>query len=200
MYKRFCVNCGKETKDLVDGLCRECYIKTRKQEEKEIEIKVCYICGFIIFENKKYDSKNFYKKLEKKFGGKIIKIEENIVEIKKESDDILLIKIYYRKDLCKDCKRVLNKKSYNYVIQLRGDIKKIEEIIAILNKNGYLIKNIENLDNGVDLFLDLNKKGFKTLLKKIKNYTKNIKITKKVISYDKQSNRYKYKVFISVRL
>ena len=199
MYKRFCVNCGKEAEELIDGLCRSCYIRFIGHKEEEINVKTCIICNSVIFKNKKYSLEDFYKKLEKKFNGIVVDINENTIKMEIEPGILFLIKINYEKIICKNCRREMNEKFYNYVLQLRGSNKKISDILNIIKKRGYLIKNMEYTENGINLFLDLNRKEFKSILETIRNYTNNIKITRKVISYDKQSSRPRYKVFVSIR-
>ncbi len=45
-FKKFCPKCGKETDSLINGVCRECFLKTTELFNiKEISIKRCKTCG-----------------------------------------------------------------------------------------------------------------------------------------------------------
>jgi NMD protein affecting ribosome stability and mRNA decay len=168
-YKRRCAYCGKETDELIDNLCRECYEKLRLNQKEEYirKIKICRICGSIYYKNKKVD----YEKIKDLINDKT-KIE------------------YF---ICDECKKRISKK-YNLIIQIRNlDKKMFDEVMKILEKNKDYIKKIEDIsDNAIDIYVYARRDINKSYIKYFKKMKLNIKVTKKIVGYDRQHNKKKY--------
>jgi len=196
MYKRFCIKCGKELHDTNSFLCDNCL--EPQVINKQRKIKQCSLCGRIMYKNKEFeDFTSFLQYLSKEFSGKIESINSDTVIIKKDKEKIS-IKIVYSEYLCKKCKKYSNPRSFNYKVQLRGDESKIISTANILVKSIPPV-NIKSLPEGVDLFFKINNFEAKKLLKILRNLGCSIKITRKLITYDKLSSKKIYKVTISAR-
>ena len=145
----FCVECGKKTDKLYDGLCIDCYLKKHKffNIPEEVVIKVCRNCGAykIGDEWKHGDIKKLIKeqisllmnnncKLDINYDDKKIICTGNFEghEIKEEGQ----FKIKFKKVLCEKCS--LKKGGYfEAILQVRKknmDKKEKMEIEKIVNK------------------------------------------------------------------
>ena len=198
MYKRFCVRCGREGVELVNGLCRKCYEKTICVDEGlKVKIKFCTICGRFQYRNKWYYKNELLQKLEK---GLNLKIKDIIVKRKKiEIISSRKIDIEVKKTVCKHCIRYFTN-SYNYIIQIRGDPLKSKTLLNELVKMNLAIKQIKESKHGYDLYLDMNYVAFKRIIFLFKSRKYDILISRKLITYDKQKGRNKYRVTVRVKL
>ncbi len=45
---KFCPKCGKETEELYNGLCKDCYLETLqlRKRPRKVEVKRCKVCGY----------------------------------------------------------------------------------------------------------------------------------------------------------
>lgn len=189
MKPRFCPSCGKETDALVEGLCEDCFKKTRLAElPKTIKIRVCKKCGKVEgTQTRQINEKNIEKPIKKslKVNGKLEKIKINEIEGKKnikvqvevqgllkgkmKKKEILETHILIRDFLCQTCGKVRGG-YYEAVIQVRShDREKASEALNILvgsiNKRGHVTK-IEKMKNGADIYLTP-KKILNRILKEI---------------------------------
>jgi NMD protein affecting ribosome stability and mRNA decay len=198
MYRRICARCGKEAKKLRNGLCEECYREvSRKFIKKRRNVKVCSICGRVLYENKIYTRDDLINKIKEEFGGDV-KVCETHIEVL--SDNVVIqIEFSEKQFICNECKRYLNPRSYNYKIQLRGEKTKVEQIAKELS-NRFFPVNCKLLPEGIDLYFKLNRLEFKKLLKYLRAISSSIKISRKLVTYDKISSKKVYKVTVAVRL
>ncbi|MEM0379211.1 MAG: NMD3-related protein [Nanopusillaceae archaeon] len=161
IYKRFCANCGRETEKLIENLCESCYNKIKNGKKLVRKVKICKYCG-----------KYFYK-------NKIIKKEElKNLEIEKE---------YF---ICESCKKIYSKK-YNTIIQLRKFLEnEITIFLEFLNKENIIIKKYNQINNdSLDLYVFLERNILKKFIKFLKRNKFNVKITKKLKTYDAQHGK-----------
>ncbi|HIP66671.1 MAG TPA: hypothetical protein EYH09_00915 [Candidatus Nanopusillus sp.] len=199
MYKRFCVLCGKEDIKLVNGLCRECYGKVANTVKKKLKVrlKLCTICGKLQYKNKWYCKDDLLLRLERDLNLKIkdIIIRKKEAEIVSDTD----IDVELEKIVCTQCIRYLNK-SYQYIIQIRGDPLKSKDLVSKLIKMDIIIKQIKESKYGYDLYLCMNPKTFKRVLSILKSKRYDILISRKLVTFDKQKGKNKYRVTIRVKI
>ena len=199
MYKRFCVLCGKEYLKLINGLCRKCYenVVNSSKEKVEIRLKLCTVCGRLQYKNKWYHKNELLQRLEKDLDLKVrdIVIKKKKVEIVCDKD----VDVELKKVVCSQCIKYLDK-SYQYIIQIRGDLSKSEEIISELTKMNVIIKQIEESEYGYDIYLNMSYVTFKKVLFMLKSKKCDILISRKLITYDKQKGKNKYRVTIRVKI
>ena len=195
MYKRYCAKCGKEISG-EKSLCEECL--EHSLIKKKRSLRICSICGKLKYKNKKFSSKeSLIKYISREFKGNV-NIDDGKFLIFTESE---VIELYFEEKhyVCSDCKKYSNPRSYNYKIQLRGDRKKCHDATKLIIK--YVIPvNVKELPEGIDLFFKVNNKEFKKILKILRTLTKNIKITRKLVTYDKQTSKKVYRVTVAARL
>lgn len=174
-YKRYCINCGKETEKLIDNLCENCYKKLKKSKKTIKRIKICKKCGKLFYKNKEIS-------------------EEKLYEISKEGE---IKKEYF---LCEKCKKIYSKK-YNTIIQIRNLIdNRLDILLNFLNKENIPIKKIEQInENSLDIYVLLERISLKKCIKFFKKNNFNIKITRKLKTYDAQHSRKVYILTILVR-
>lgn len=181
--EKFCPKCGKETDELYEGLCKECFKSEKKVIEipEKINITICPKCGRLK-KGRKWKTEEL-KEFVKKEIKRIIEIEGEIKEIKfdfKELENGLkveikvktylinnmlsesrkIVKIGIKKERCKYCEKRLSG-YYETVIQLRSEdnkkinkaLKIIKNIIKGLEDNMGFVSNIRKVKNGYDLFI-----------------------------------------------
>lgn len=182
---KFCPKCGKETTELIKGLCSFCYYGENKVKiPKEIETILCKKCG-AIFSNRKWVDKDSCKDYLREFLIKKIKLPKGMIldnikivqlgeegkirvwlsvrdEVFTESRDI---SITVTERLCDRC-NIKKNKQWNSKIQLRVDKNLLNKILKTLPKE-HIVK-IKHVNNGVDIYLSDKDKG-KSLAKKIKS-------------------------------
>ncbi len=161
----FCPKCGKNTDKLIESLCRECYIKSKKLVEinAPLRLELCR-CGRVNRKNrwilkeslKESISGHILENIKADRGTKIkIDCESRLIEGKttipvtitvskgtakaKEKTSITIITM-----VCPDCSR-LSGGYFEATMQLRGKINKIEEI------KQYIEKRIDELKKATDL-------------------------------------------------
>ena len=199
MYRRFCVLCGKEDLELINGLCKKCYRKivNSSKEKLGIKLKLCTVCGRLQYKNKWYNKNELLQRLERD-----LDLEIDDIVIKRSKIDIVgnrEVDIELEKVVCKQCIRYLDN-SYQYIIQIRGDLSKSEELIGKLAGMNVIIKQINESEYGYDIYLNMSYTIFKKFLSLLKSKKYDILITRKLITYDKQRGRSKYRVTIRVKI
>ncbi|MEM4772398.1 MAG: NMD3-related protein [Nanoarchaeales archaeon] len=170
-YKRFCANCGKETKKLIENLCESCYNKIKNFKKPIKKIKICKYCKKIFYKNK-------------------------IIE--KEKLNGFEIKEYYF--ICENCKKIYSKE-YNTIIQIRNlSEKDITMFLEFFNKENIAIKKCDKInDNSLDLYVFLERKMLKRLIKFIKRGNSNIKLSRKLKTYDTQHSKKIYTLTLLIQ-
>lgn len=130
--RKFCFICGKETKYLIDGHCRDCYKKKNAKSENLIEVQKCKRCEKLYFENKQVNEEIFLERMKKKFG-KDFKIKTN----------------YF---ICRNCSRESGG-YYESILQLRGDFSEniVEFIEEKIREESFC--RIEEVKNGFDFYV-----------------------------------------------
>lgn len=192
--QKFCPNCGKETEELIKGLCERCFKKKNKllSLPRKIEIQRCPNCGK--FKDKRKwikptELKNFLKeKIKEKIqvNGKLETLEINLNKINKKFEtevkaegfiseeqktpksEELKFELKIKTKMCKYCSRKLGG-YYEGILQLRGSDENIKRSLKIIEK---IMK--EN-KKGMQFISNLERKkngidiylGSKGLLKKI---------------------------------
>lgn len=163
--RTFCPKCGKNTEELIESICKECYLKSKKLLEinTPLRLEICN-CGRINEKNrwilkeslKESISEHILKNIKADSGTKIkIDCENRLIEGK----TIIPVTITASKGpvktevktsvtiitmICPDCSR-LSGGYFETTMQLRGKINKIEEV------KQYVAKRIEDLKKATDL-------------------------------------------------
>ncbi|MGC9132893.1 MAG: NMD3-related protein [Nanopusillaceae archaeon] len=165
--------------------------------------RICPSCGREV--DKLYDGLcyNCYIKLKKKEEKKIekvyvCKICGRIKYHNRWYNKIDIKDFEYEYTICPKCKRYYKK--YNLIIQLRDIDRNIEdEIIKIIKENDDFFKKLEEIDEkNVDIYLYIGKNKIKKYIERLKKYGK-IKVTKKLVGYDKSKGKKKYIITILVK-
>lgn len=181
MKEKFCPRCGKETEELVDSLCRNCF-KEKKDWVKipdKLTVTVCQSCARK--ESRGWEDIPFEeavrKKLEQKVTseGKIEKIyietedglEEVGVEVRGvfkgvEMSEEKNVEVEVEEELCEGCKKI--KTGYfEAKVQIRLEDDKGEQILdeceKILKERGkdeVMVSGLEETENGFDIFMASN--------------------------------------------
>jgi len=209
---KFCVRCGKETSKLIDGICSECYFKTKGiKVPKKIKIQVCPRCEAIkwrgVWTKSEYPLEYFLTRdlidkirvpenaeLEEV---KIKKLDKNgIIEVtisvlgKKFSQE-KQVRFEILKNLCKNCARYLAK-TPKTIIQLRTHKaveKFIEDILDYIENYRTNIIKVEHQKNGLDIYLS-NKEAGKHLAYDLrKRFRCKMSESVKQYGWDKSKNR-----------
>ncbi|KAA0004408.1 MAG: hypothetical protein FE043_00735 [Thermoplasmata archaeon] len=171
----FCVECGKEIEEDFDGMCIECYIKSRKFFEipGTIEITVCRNCGSHKLESKWIEGsmedalKNFLegsikhrgvKKFRVKMeGSRIIctgEFHEHPVYEERE------VEIKTRYSICEKCSRMKGG-YFEAILQVRKDgtnmtdeeIKLSDEVVYKKAGHGGYVTKREKKHGGIDYYM-----------------------------------------------
>ena len=188
----FCVECGRKTDKLYNGLCIDCYLKNKKffKFPKKIIVKKCKNCGAYRIGNEwkhgnleklleKYIENIIKKEIECKFyinfDKRKIKCVGNFEgkEIIEEGE----FKIEIKKGLCDKCS-LIKGGYFEAILQIRKknlDKKMEEQIEEIINKkieeaNSFILKK-ERKQEGIDYYIG-SKKVAHAIAKEIKNYFK----------------------------
>lgn len=167
--RAFCVNCGKETDALIDGLCGECYSKKGgfSAIDNRLKMEMCSVCGSIkyrgrwfkwdIYEGmKKVIADNLslspvikWKRVDMIFRKKGRTLYGVTIELKGEVEgnevkEILETEVLVTKIVCPTCSRKAGK-YYEAVIQIRTDGRDFDkgEREAI---ERYLMESINKLE------------------------------------------------------
>ncbi|MFH0889784.1 MAG: NMD3-related protein [Candidatus Aenigmatarchaeota archaeon] len=152
----FCPKCGKEA-ELIDGFCRECFLKRTTLIEANNKFVRCSICG-------KWLAKGAWKKFDEavkdslKFKGELLDFSVTdtgrrfIVDYTLEFVGIIFegtLEIHpsIRKFACTNCSRERGG-YYESIIQLRGDWQKAYDLSNRLGTS-----KIEMKKEGVDLYV-----------------------------------------------
>lgn len=143
--KKFCPGCGKETENLVKGLCKDCFSKKGKAAgiPDKIELEMCS-CGRIkqrgkwkreikraIWDRIKLKGKVVEKSMDLRKMNDHFKADVEIREVIDKGKGSTLkkeIDIKIKKSICRDCARIRGG-HYEAVIQLRGSKEKVDEAV-----------------------------------------------------------------------
>ncbi len=177
--KKFCYRCGKETNDLVNGLCKECRMEIEEKPEKEeeiVEIVICPRCGRI-----KKGKTWVYEDIDK------------LVEKYKKEGKVVREK--YR--ICEDCMKI-SSGYHESVMQLRGfekeEVIKIEEMFYSSGEK-FFKKEEKHGPN----FYFLRKHAAEKLAKRIQKMFKSVEIKKSYKLITVKDGKRVYRNYISVR-
>ncbi|MGB9675227.1 MAG: NMD3-related protein [Candidatus Nanoarchaeia archaeon] len=219
---KFCAMCGIESEILLNSLCPECFFKKIKIAlPKEIVLYACPLCDAVLYKGIWYESysqheeffiKEILDRLKLPAGVELddIKIlqegEEGKVELDlsiagKRFTTIIPIGLYITDKLCaRDAAK--GRKSYEGILQLRGDLRKIDEIIGMLSSDKILdeILEIKQSKHGADIYFITTEalRSSVALLKR--KYKFRTKESSKAYSWDRSKNRPKYKITILAML
>ena len=212
---KFCFVCGKETGNLIEGYCEECYNRKFSLIEipKEINIVFCPKCNSIKQENKwkEIEVNNIIREKIKVLGKDVkIRIErDDIAKVhakgflkgsKNPKEEIHEVKLNIIKEVCPNCSRKFGD-YYEAVIQLRGNIT--EDILdsiddLILTKNKKEFYRIKEVKGGYDLLL-----GNKSTANNISDFLSKRYKTEVIKSFrlvTKKEGKDIYRNFILVRI
>lgn len=216
---KFCPKCGRQTDKFYDSLCKDCFLQKIKLLDlpEKITIRHCKICGKFFGTDKselilELAINDALSKLltQKNIQSASYRIEGNKIysEVVVESDGLrkafdLDFNLIEKATICKFCSMKLSG-YFNTIIQIRnGDKAKkiLEEInseIAKLNKKDEFafISKIENLKNGVDVYI-----GSKSAANKVVNFLKTkhkfkTKITRRQHGQQEGKNVYRDTILI----
>ncbi|MFP4045792.1 MAG: NMD3-related protein [Candidatus Aenigmatarchaeota archaeon] len=201
MKNKFCPRCGKETEDLVEGLCEDCF-----QEKEElfvvpeiIEVNVCKRCGRYKEKGewKDGDLEEFLKKLARQSldSDRELSIEE--IELREENqgykarikakgkkigmEEAKGVEFRINYGICNICSKI-SSGYFNTTLQLRGPEKKLERALRVCeeifdsagNREDF-VSDVRKVRNGYDLYL-----SSKSLARKmVKQLTKRFETEKK---------------------
>ncbi len=199
-----CIKCGKEAE--IDIFCKDCFVPFIKTPKKFL-VKQCKYCLIYLVEDKKvFNKEDVEEILKKRIKGNFKEIyvdfdeKKAIVVLEGKHGDIeysLPLSLVVEKILCEEC---LKKKSgyYEGIVQIRGDKDKQQKfanfIIKNLNKKTFITK-IENLKEGIDIYVG----SSKSLLETLQNIgIKKYKISSKLHTV-KMGKRI-YRITVSIRL
>ena len=104
----------------------------------------------------------------------------------------------YEYTVCPRCKGLTRKA--NLILQIRGYNKIIEdEILKVAKKNKDIIKKVDEInEKDIDIYLYVGKNRVKSYYNVLKKYGK-VKLSKKLVGYDKNKGNKKYIVTILLR-
>lgn len=170
----FCVECGKETDKLHDGLCINCYLKKEEffSPPKKLDVFVCKNCGALKL-NKKWMKEdvieNFLKKYVRK-GVKDVKINFmpekgevifkgviNGANIEKKKK----IEVRVKNSICDICSKIKGG-YFEAILQVRGEesltkkeIERIDDIVykKLGEKSRAFITKREERHGGIDYYM-----------------------------------------------
>ncbi len=156
-FKKFCPKCGKDTEELVENLCTECFLKRKELFEiKKIRVFVCRHCKKLLFGNKWIDFR--YAEIGEEIAAHVktikeLKKPEIVVELEQKSDldycALIQIRGYLGKNLverekaidfrvrettCDSCMK-LNSDYREAIIQLRTKTDESLESLFEVTKN-----------------------------------------------------------------
>ncbi len=180
--KRFCFSCGKETEDLIDGLCEDCYMKGSIAEfPKSLDVLVCPRCGKfkmgnkwveakledVVLKNSKWAVKLTKIKVEKGDDSIIVSYSGRLAGSEKEKTGKAEIKLSEKKTLCDTCVRKSGR-YYEGVFQLRGKIT--QDVIGfveytIISAGGFFYTKQKK--EGIDFYIG-NKKLVERVAKSVR--------------------------------
>lgn len=210
----FCPKCGKES----DGLCAECYLEGNRLKFEKTEISLCTICGKVYhrgawtpgFEKaiKNLIRKNLIVPQEieaKKIGFEIVDQNNKRIFLKilfsgKYKNETITtelnaeIKVINK--TCEQCGRISGG-YYEAVLQVRSDdLSDLENINKIIALDSDFITKIENVKNGIDIYLTSQQYA-----NEIKNKFRDKGFVTKTSSklMGKKEGRDFYRVYISVK-
>ena len=164
---KFCFVCGKNTENLIDGYCEECYNKKfmMVKAPDEIKVKMCSKCERIKHRNvwRDMEIEDLLKDKIKVLGKDVdITIEKNdcihvtakgfLKGSKKQKEESHEIKLKVNKIVCPDCSRKFGD-YYESILQLRGKPDAMMDFLSdkLADRNIY---KVENVKNGIDIYLD----------------------------------------------
>ncbi|MFP4634072.1 MAG: NMD3-related protein [Candidatus Aenigmatarchaeota archaeon] len=177
--EKFCPKCGKETEEMYEGLCEECFREGFEWKFPEkIEITACKFCGKIKEGGQWRDiplKEGVKKRVEDELnpGGRVEDMEvlpeegEGRFDVSEEVEGLNLegeaeIEVKVKEGICKDC-REIRRGGYEAVLQIRGDKEKTEEALDLCEKkleerkrSEGAVTDIRERENGVDLFMASN--------------------------------------------
>lgn len=179
MKEKFCPKCGKETEELVEGLCSDCF---REENEMEIpgklEIDICKYCGRIKTGGS-WRECSVEEAVEEELK-KVMNPEEGVSEIevsreggednefkvsvKSQKSGVELgsegfIEVEPDKGVCETCSGKISG-YYEAVLQIRGETGKVRKALNIAAKameesrnDSAFVSDVEEVKNGVNLFV-----------------------------------------------
>jgi len=209
---KFCFLCGKETEELIEGYCEDCYNKEFNLIEvpKEITFIVCSKCDRIKHKNqwKNIEIDELLKDKIKILGKNVgIRIEKNDVlhitakgylkgskKMKEEKHDINL---KLNKLVCQECSRRTGG-YYESIVQLRGKVTEAMDFIddQIIEENQTF--RTRKVKNGFDIYL-ADRKFANRLINVVKKRF-NAKVKKNYKLVTKKEGKDIYRSVILVRI
>jgi len=217
---RFCAKCGKETDELVDNVCADCfYVASEINVPKRIVLTVCDKCGVVMWRGiwMNEDAEYFFAhavldkiSLPEEFEVEDVRILETGKNGAVEIVLNLLDKQYVitkgvsletKSGMCNECKEG-TKQKYVAKIQFRTktDVEDLKEKVLNYAQNyrKVLIK-VEDQKEGLDLHFR-NKVLAKRLASELtKAFNCKMSETREQYGWDKQKNRPKYRSVILLR-
>jgi len=189
LLRRFCYKCGRETEELTNGLCKECYEEEFK--EVEVDLHICGKCGRIK-EGKLWRSISVEEFLKSRLNAKEVDVE-NLIAVKKSGEKVR-IKLNVLKETCTQCGKISGG-YYEAVVQLRGfDEGEIERIKSFIPD--YFFEKA--CKEGIDLYF-LRKRVAEKVARKIKRVFKNVTVKKTCELVTVKDGQRVYRNYLSVR-
>lgn len=226
MKETFCPSCGKETEELTEGLCTDCFKKRKTLFEipAEIEVKKCKKCGrFKIGEE--WSDTNFETAIKERTK-EVIDVEKGVenfeveVEASSKSRKREVIGRGKRKSVelkerkqtdikleemtCERCSKI-SSGYYEAVVQIRDSgervkdaLKIAQEVIRNSKNRKAFISDFEETENGVNLLVG-SKSAAKKMVKKISSQYKTERKSAKTL-YGEEEGQRKYRSTYLVRI
>lgn len=213
MKNKFCPRCGKETSELVEGLCEECFQK--KSEifvvPKKLEMNVCKHCGRYkeggswkegkldnVLQNLAKDSltteRNLAsKKIEIKKGTDY-KIEITGTDKETGLEEKKKIEVDINYGTCDICAKI-SSGYFTTTLQIRGPEEKLERALEICEKTfdrkgnpEDFISDVRDVKNGYDLYMSSNSLARK-MVSRLRNKFKIEKKSSKTLYGERDGQR-----------
>ncbi len=215
---KFCVKCGRETKDLVDSKCMNCYfVEKGIHLPKKTAVQVCKECKAInwkgVWAHTSYSPKHYLvmdllsktkapegvevESVEIKKLGKAGEAEITVNLFGKKLSQVYSVELNVIERRCPACTKRLSKQ-HEAVIQIRADAELVRKITPYLSKYKTNIIKVEEQKKGIDIYM-LSKSAARHLAAELrKHFRLKKKESFKAYSWDKAKNKPKYRVAISL--
>jgi NMD protein affecting ribosome stability and mRNA decay len=205
---KFCVNCGKKTEELEEGLCSNCSNKQHLIKLKDISTKICLRCKKYTFQNKWLEAndldealkciikKSFKEKIEVKtkipqhYTKPGIEFEATAIITSHNNEYHIPIQILFTS--CEKCSKE-GTKYFEGRLQLRTTNKDVlsfvEQQLKRAEDKGIFVAKIEQHKNGLDYYIT-SKAYIKKISKELKKRFKGeVKETAKLFSRNRQTSK-----------
>ncbi len=192
-----CPRCGKPT--LNEGLCDDCLIEVEGIKYKDFKLVMCSVCGRVLYKNKwrdpSYIERIVREKIDKDWEILDIKVNKKLVVSVGRKDFVGNLVFNIDKRVCPSCSKKRGD-YYEAILQVRGN--KAKDIVE-KEKRSEQIYKVVSQKNAMDYYFYLSKDAKLMLRKLKKRLNGEVKITRKLHSFDKQKSKKIYRLTILFR-